>query len=338
KSSRRWVGDIQEGVALRIHPTVIDAELRLGVRQEFESADNVTGVNSGDICVKGGCTSLNRPDYGVWRQTVEVAADTIAPHAAGYKLDIAALVALPQINQNVAENAAGYLGMGSERGPAHRKNRNLLRSLDATAFPVEVMSSHEIGVIGKFGQHVRPHVGCARSIGGIIKLPAKLSIENKRKYDFASIYELLRVLNSCRPHPVIVEVIGGAEFGRTRVVVSHSDARILLVSKREVSRVRRNSNPVGRLQAPGLSTKKLPFVTLKILPIQAQTIGMAIGGDEDVPGIVAIEVKFDITGHIVLAKLGRSLDVEPRILTGRTVFRQVALHSVAEGNGAKAGR
>src|SRR5215467_12560780 len=65
---------------------------------------------------------------------------------------------------------------------------------------------------------------------------------------------------------------------------------------------------------------------------------MAIGGDEDVPGIVAIEVKFDITGHIVLAKLGRSLDVEPRILTGRTVFRQVALHRVAEGNGAKAGR
>jgi len=131
---------------------------------------------------------------------------------------------------------------------------------------------------------------------------------------------------------VVVKVVGCAEFSGAGVVVTNADAGIFLVSKRQVSRIRRNPYPVRRLQAPGLSAQELPLAALQVQPEQAETVSVRVGGNEDVGGIAAVEVKFDIAGYIIFAKLGMRLEVEPGVLTGGTLLFEVSLHGIAVGN------
>src|SRR5262249_19631884 len=276
-------------------------------------------------------------DDHVGRQPVQIPADAIPVHAAGNKPDAAAFGAFPQINQHVTKHTAAHGRMtGKGRSNGCWKDCDFLRCLNAAGFPVEMPTTREIMVEGKFGQHVRRHVRRSGNGSGI-SLRSKLSTENERECDFAT-GKLLGILDGCSPDPMIVEVVSRAEFAGSRVVVTDSNASVLAVPQREISRIRRNPNPVRRLQAPRLSAKKFPLASLQIQPIEANAVGMAVGSNKDVSRIVSVEVEFNVTGHVILAELGRSLEIEPRILSGRAVLRQVALHRVAVRNRAEVGR
>src|SRR5262249_18309219 len=268
---------------------------------KLEPANKVASVNAGSLYVEAGWTGCYGPDDDVGGKSVEIAADAIAPHAAGHKPDIAALGALEQINQQVAKNAPANGGVRDEAGSANRKNRDLLRCLNAATFPMEVASAGEIMVKGNFCQDVRANVGRSRNRSGI-SLRSKLGAESKWERDLAT-RKLLGILDGYRPDPVIIKVVGCAEFTGARVVVTHAYTCVLLVTQRQVGGIRRDSDPVRRLQSPRLSTQEFPFAPLQVQPVQPDAVRMAVGRDEHVRRIVAVEVKLHVPGHVVLAEL-----------------------------------
>ncbi len=65
---------------------------------------------------------------------------------------------------------------------------------------------------------------------------------------------------------------------------------------------------------------------------------MWIGSNKDVGRIVAVEIELHITGDVVLAVFGVGLDVEPGVLSGGAIFREMPLDCIAEGNSPEVGR
>src|SRR5262249_24286175 len=193
-----------------------------------------------------------------------------------------------------------------------RKNCDLLRGLNDATFPVEVPAAGKIGVVGNFGQEVRVQVGSS-CLRGLVKLrtrsASQLGVEDEREYAFDRVDELVRGLNGVSPEPVIIKVIRCAEFGGSRVVVTDANAGVLVVTQREIRWRGRNSNPVRCLQSPGLAAQELPLPALQVQPVKAQTVGVTVRGHKHVAGIGAVEIKFNVTGDVVLAVLGGGLQV-----------------------------
>ncbi len=109
-------------------------------------------------------------------------------------------------------------------------------------------------VVGKLRKDVGRNVGCANVVGGV-NLHAKRGVEGRGENDFRSLpHKLLRVLQGHGPLPVVVEVIGGPELGRTSVVDAYVGLCILTQGSEDIAGIRRKASPVRRLQAPGLST------------------------------------------------------------------------------------
>src|SRR5258707_191388 len=202
---------------------------------------------------------------------------------------------------------------------------------------MEVPSAGKVVIVSDLGVEVRGHVRRA-GVVGCVKLHAQGCIEGKGKYDFSCSDKLLRVLDFCRPYPMVVKVVSRTEGGRARVVITYADVGILVISERQVRRIRRDADAVGRLQAPGLSRQKFPLAPLQVQPVETKTVRMRIGSNEDVGRIIAVEVEFKITRDVVFAILGVGLNVEPGILPGRTILGKVALHLIVEGNSAEVGR
>src|SRR5258708_14147288 len=65
---------------------------------------------------------------------------------------------------------------------------------------------------------------------------------------------------------------------------------------------------------------------------------MWIGSNKDVGRIVAVEIELHVTGDVVLSVLGVGLDVEPGILSGGAIFREMPLDCIVEGNSPEVGR
>src|SRR5258708_8356307 len=188
----------------------------------------------------------------------------------------------------------------------------------------------------KLRNDVGRNVGCANAVTSV-SLDAKRRVEGKGEDGFTYTNKLLRVLQGHGPLPVIVEVIGGPELGRTSVVDAYVSLRIFAESGEDIAGIRRKASPVRRLQAPGLPAQKLPLAPFQVQPVEAQTVGMRIGSNKDVGRIVAVEIELHITGDVVLSVLGVGLDVEPGILSGGAIFREMPLDCIVEGNSPEVG-
>src|SRR5258708_17201780 len=189
----------------------------------------------------------------------------------------------------------------------------------------------------KLRNDVGRNVGCANVVTSV-SLDAKRRVEGKGEDGFTYTNKLLRVLQGHGPLPVIVEVIGGPELGRASVVDAYVSLRIFAESGEDIAGIRRKARAVRRLQAPGLPAQKLPLAPLQVQPVEAKTVGMRIGSNKDVGRIVAVEIELHITGDVVLSVLGVGLDVEPGILSGGAIFREMPLDCIAEGNSPEIGR
>src|SRR6476619_8336337 len=110
---------------------------------------------------------------------------------------------------------------------------------------------------------------------------------------------------------------------------------VLADGHEDVSRIGREPDPVGGLQAPGLAAQKFPLAAPQVKPIEAQTVCVRIGADKNVGRIVAVEVAFNVTNHFVRAIGAGNLQVVARILAGGAKFSQVPLDSVAEWDCSK---
>jgi len=244
--------------------------------------------------------------------------------------------ALPQIHIQTGLNSATDGGVRSERSAADRNDGNFGCGHQPTKLPVEVPAG-KILIKRKFGMDVRRKVGY-RILVGSISLRAKCGVEGEGKDRFALAYKLIRVLDGCRPLPIVVKVISGPELGGASVVHADMGLRIFTESGEDIARIGRETNSVGRLQAPGLPTQKFPFAPLQVQPVETETIGVRIGSNENVGSVVAVEVELHVTGDIVLAEFGVGLDIEPGILSGGAIFREMPLHRIAERNGPEVGR
>src|SRR5260370_50256 len=120
---------------------------------------------------------------------------------------------------------------------------------------MEVPSAGKVVIVSDLGVEVRGHVRRA-GVVGCVKLHAQGCIEGKGKYDFSCSDKLLRVLDFCRPYPMVVKVVSRTEGGRARVVITYADVGILVISERQVRRIRQDAHAVGRLQAPRLSSQR----------------------------------------------------------------------------------
>src|SRR5712692_3011814 len=130
---------------------------------------------------------------------------------------------------------------------------------------------------------VGSQVGRAGVVGSV-NLRAKRGVEGKGEDNFcrALAHKLLRVLDGRRPYPIIVEMISSPEIGRAGVVEAYVSLGILAIGEGQIGRVRRNAHSIWRLQAPGLSAQELPLAPLQIQPVEAHTVGVAIGTDKHV--------------------------------------------------------
>src|SRR5205807_6247164 len=180
--------------------------------------------------------------------------------------------------------------MGGEGGSAYRNGRSFDGCQQAATFYMEMFAAG--GVKGNLGKKIRRRIGCARIVGGI-ELCTQSRVKGKGKYDFSGAHKLLRVLDFRCPYPLVIEVIRRPERRGAGVVVAYANPGILLVSKSHIGRQGRNPRPVGRLQAPGLAAQKLPLPAPQIQPKKTETVGVAVGGDEHVGRIVAVEVGFN---------------------------------------------
>src|SRR5260370_26361323 len=151
--------------------------------------------------------------------------------------------------------------------------------------------------------------------------------------------KLIRVLDGRGALEVIVEVIGGREVGRARVVDAYVGLCIFAEGCEEIGGIGRESHAIGRLQAPGLSTQELPLVALQVQPVEADAVSVRIGSYKHVGGIVAVEVELKITGDVVLAVFGVGPQVEPGVLSSNAVICTWAgCPLVAVGNSPEVGR
>src|SRR5262249_5595672 len=151
-----------------------------------------------------------------------------------------------------------------------------------------------------------------------VKLRAKLRVEGERENDFSGAHVLLRVLNAKAPGEIGIGVPSRNERSGAGVVHAHVNLCVFTDGSELVTRNRRNPEAVGRQQTPGLSAQELPLTTLQIHPVNAQAVGVRVGGNENVGGIVAVEIKFNVASDIVGAEFGVRLDVEARVLAGGT--------------------
>src|SRR5262249_1669245 len=320
------VGQVGESIALGIHPAVVEAELGVLARLHFDTADRAARVHQRNIDIERRGTGRDWTDYSVRRQPVEETASAVAHHAAGQETNPLG----HQIVVQRGKRTAAHLGVVDKGCAADREVGDLHNEPQRATFNME-MTATGIAVIPQLGQENRTGVGSAWVVCRV-KLRAQLSIEGEREYHFAGTYELFRVLNRKRPPESVVGMPYRAELARTGVVSSDVDRSIFTDGERHVRRRRREPDAVRRLQAPGLSAQELPLAALQVQPEQAETVSVRVGGNEDVGGIAAVEVKFDIAGYIIFAKLGMRLEVEPGVLTGGTVLVEVSLHGIAVGN------
>src|SRR6476661_6032636 len=223
--------------------------------------------------------------------------------------------------------------MMSEGGPADRYVSDFDIGKEPARLKVHVLPVH-IVVPGKFGMDVGESVWRSGLIGSI-QLRSQCRVEGKRENNFPGSYKLVRVLHGNAPLELVSEVVNGAEFSRTGVRKTDVGLSVLADWRENVSGRRREPNAVRSLYSPGLTTQKFPLATLEVKPIEAQTIGVRVGADENVGGIVAVEVAFKIANHVVCAILTGNLQVVTRILAGGAESRKMPLDSIAERNRAK---
>src|SRR5262249_3527333 len=95
-------------------------------------------------------------------------------------------------------------------------------------------------------------------------------------------------------------------------------------------RVGRDTSSIWRFQAPSLPAQELPLAALQIQPIKPQAIGVGVGCDKLIGGIVAVEVSLDVTLHVVGAELGGYTHIESRILSRGTELGEMSLDCIAE--------
>src|ERR1700722_20534265 len=113
-------------------------------------------------------------------------------------------------------------------------------------------------------------------------------------------------------------VIGDAELRSAGVRYADPDVLVLVVGEGQIRGHRTQPVAVGGQPTPCLPAKDFPLTALQVRKVKAQTVGLAIHALIDVGSIVAAEISFDVGSHIVAAELVRNLEVETRILRGRT--------------------
>src|ERR1700722_4806652 len=117
---------------------------------------------------------------------------------------------------------------------------------------------------------------------------------------------------------MIAGVIRDAELSSAGVRYADPNILVLVVGDGQIGWHRTEPVAVGGQPAPCLPAKDLPLAALQVHKVKAQTVGLAIHALIDVGSIVAAEISFDVGSHIVTAELVRNLEVETRILRGRT--------------------
>src|SRR5712692_2116015 len=113
----------------------------------------------------------------------------------------------------------------------------------------------------------------------------------------------------------------GAGMGHTHVNVG-----VFTDSQSQIRRHGSYARAVGSHPTPGLSAQELPLAALQIQPVEAQAVGMGIGGVKYVGGVIAVKIHFDVAGNVILAELGMRLQVQARILSGSAELGEVALY------------
>src|SRR5258708_34408276 len=103
---------------------------------------------------------------------------------------------------------------------------------------MEVPSVGKVVIVSDLGVEVRGHVRRARVVG-CVKLHAQGCIGGKGKYDFSCSDKLLRVLDFCRPYPMVVEGVSGREGGRARVVLAWAEVGCRVLAERQFCAIRR---------------------------------------------------------------------------------------------------
>ncbi len=170
---------------------------------------------------------------------------------------------------------------------------------------------------------------------GSIKLGTQCRVKRKWENHFSRANKLVRVLHGDAPLEVVSEVVDGPELRRARIRQADVSLGVLADGHKDITRSRREPDPVGCLQSPGLAAQEFPLAAFQVQPIESQTVGMRIGADKDVSGIVSVEVAFNVTNHFVRAVRACDLQVVTRILAGGAEFSQVPLDSIAERDRAK---
>src|SRR5262249_3386862 len=262
-----------------------------------------------------GGTGLDGTDYSLGRQAVEVAANAVADHATGQDTDPLGHQFVVQRRKRTAAQL-GVVVKGCDGWGGHdREGGDLHSGPQGATFNMEVTATG-IAVISQLSNEVGTGVGSVSSGVASVKLRTQLGVEGERE-DHFPIRKLIRVLNGKAPPEFVVGMPYSAELSCTGVIRSDVDRSVFANGERHVRRRRREPIAVRRLQAPGLAAHELPTAALQVQPEQTQTVGVRVRGNEYVGGIVAVEVKFDIAGYIILAKLGVGGEVEPGILSSR---------------------
>src|SRR5208282_1034503 len=197
------------------------------------------------------------------------------------------------------------------------------------------VSAREIPVISDFGKDVR-HEICGSRIGAVIELRADGSKARGERDIIADV--LIGIFNAYSHGPMFVGVIGDAELGCPGVRHSDAEVLILVVGNRKVRGHWPQAVAVGSQPTPRLSGKKLPFTSLQVHEIEAQTIGVGIHALIDTGGIVSAEIAFYIAGDIVAVEIVRHFNAETRKLRRGSKFRDVSQGRVVVGYGAEARR
>src|SRR6478609_11428468 len=130
-------------------------------------------------------------------------------------------------------------------------------------------------------------------------------------------------------------MVNRAELTGAGVRNADMDVRVFANRKRQVRRHWRKPSAVRGFHAPAIAAQEFPLAALQVQPVQPETVGVTVRGDEHVGSIVAIEVAFNVADHVVGAILAAYFQVVARILAGGAKFSQVSLDRVAEGMAAK---
>ncbi len=193
-------------------------------------------------------------------------------------------------------------------------------------------------VISDFGNNVGHDVRDAKV--PVVELTVQVADaagEGRRESYCVRAHKLVGIFESNSHRPVIVRMVSHAKLGRAAVMYSQVDVRIFVHGNRKIGWQRRQSVSVGREPAPRLAAQELPLAVSDVQPVEAQAQGMRVGGLEDSSRIIAIEIGFHESGHVVGAELFRDLQVEPRVLCGRLELGEMSLGRIAERDRAEGG-